>query len=183
MTIETSRLIIKSIDATSLSYVFKYLKDISLKIITPREPSSYHIKKFLAFNEKIKLFNSLGYFSVCLKHECKIIGLVSVVPRYLGEDLVNELSYLISEKYQNNSFASEVISKMLDFIFSNTNIQKIHSLVDEDNKISRHILQDKMKFDFVDTFLDSSCFKSIYALDKSKFKCKVSSPKCGKEQC
>lgn len=172
MNLETKRLLIKPVDRESLVYIFKYLRDISLNTIVPID-SSYNIKKFLDFNEKIKLFNSLGYFSVFKKQNYEIIGLVSVVPKYLGENLINELGYLISRKYQNNNFASEVILNMLDFIFSNTNIEKIYSLVGEENKASKHILENKMKFDFLNVIFDSNGFKSIYTLDKLKFKCMI----------
>lgn len=173
MNIETSRLLIKPIDRKSLIHISKYLKDLSLNTIIPKDLSNHHIKKFLASNEKIRLFNSLGYFSVHLKKTHEIIGLVSVIPRYLGETLVNELSYLISGKYQNNNFASEVILNVVNFIFSKTNIDSVCSLVDENNMPSIHILEDKMKFDFVNMIIDSNGFKSVYTLDKVKFRCAV----------
>ena len=173
MVIETSRLIVKPIDEMSLKNILKYINDIYLNVPIPKNASMYHIKKFLALNNKIKSFNSLGYFSITLKKNLKPIGLISVIPRYINENLINELGYLISKEYQNNGFASEVIFNVLDFILSKTNMDKIYSLVEEDNLVSKYVLENKMKFDFVNVILDTNTFKNIYTLDKFKFKNKV----------
>lgn len=173
MVIETSRLIVKPIDEMSLKNILKYINDIYLSVPIPKNASIYHIKKFLAFNNKIKSFNSLGYFSITLKQNLKPIGLLSIIPRYINENLINELGYLISKEYQSSGFASEVIFNVLDFIFSKTNIDKIYSLVEKNNLVSKHILENKMKFDFIDVILDTNTFKNVYTMDKLKFKNKV----------
>ncbi len=171
MNIKTARLVMAPINEVSLTYIAKYLKDISLSVLIPKNVSKHHIKKFLSFNEKVKLFNSLGYFSIHLKQNFEIVGLIHIVPRYISQDLVNELGYLISEKYRNNNFAIEAIFSMVDFVFSKTNISRIYSLIDENNLVSKHILECKMKFDFVSMIIDSNAFKLVYKLDKTKFKC------------
>ena len=173
MIIETSRLIIKPIDETGLYSLINYINDISLNNLIPKNPSKYHINKFMKINNKIKSFNSLGYFSIILKQNYETVGLLSIIPRYINEVLINELGYLISKKYQNNGIATEIIFHSLKFIFSNTSIDKIYSLVEDKNVISKHILENKMKFDFVDVILDSNTFKNVYTLDKYKFANKV----------
>lgn len=173
MIIETSRLIIKPVDESILSSLINCISKIPLNNLIPKNPCSYHIKKFLNLNNKIKSFNSLGYFSIILKQNFETIGLLSIIPRYVDEVLINELGYLISKEYQNNGIASEIIFYALKFIFSNTNIDKIYSLVDNDNLVSKHILENKMKFDFVDVILDKNTFKNVYTLDKFKFSNKV----------
>lgn len=173
MVIETPRLIVKPIDEVSLKNILKYINDIYLNTLIPKNASMYHIKKFLDLNNKIKSFNSLGYFSIALKKNLKYIGLISIIPRYINENLINELGYLISKEYQNNGFAIEVIFSVLDFIFSKTKIDKIYCLVEENNLISKYILENKMKFDFINVILDTNTFKNIYTLDKFKFKNKV----------
>lgn len=173
MTIETPRLIIKTIDKVNLGNIINQIRNIDLNIPIPKNPSEYHIKKFLNFNDKIRTFNSLGYFSINLKKNLKTIGLLSIIPRYLNEKLVNELGYLISKEYENKGFASEVIFGALNFVFSKTNIDKIYSLVDKNNLISKHILENKMKFDFIDVILDTNTFKNLYTIDKLKFSNKI----------
>ena len=39
--------------------------------------------------------------------------------------------------------------------------------------ITKYVLENKMKFDFVNVILDTNTFKNIYTLDKFKFKNKV----------
>lgn len=170
--VETSRLILKPIDESSILTIINCLK-LSVNNLIPKNPTKYHINKFLCFNNKIKSFNSLGYFAVMLKHNLEIIGIISIIPRYINEFLVNELGYLISHKYRNNGIASEIIYGMLKFVFLNTNIDKIYSLVEENNSISKHILENKLKFDFINVILDSNTFKNVYTLDKFKFMNKV----------
>lgn len=173
MIIETTRLILKPIDKISFINVISQLKDINLNIPLPKNPSNYHIEKFLKFNEKIKSFNSLGYFSITLKKNFNVIGLLSIIPRYISDNLVNELGYLISKKYENNGFASEVILNTLNFIFTKTNISRIYSLIDKNNNISKHILKNKLKFDFINVILDANTFKDLYTIDKFKFLNKI----------
>ncbi len=169
MIIETSRLIIKSIDEMDLKNILNCISNIYLSIPIPKNASSYHIKKFLEFNNKIKSFNSLGYFSIHLKQTSKIIGLLSIIPRYIEENLINEIGYLISKEFRNNGFASEAVFNMLTYIFSKTNITKIYSLIEKNNLPSKHIIENKMKFDFFDVILDTTNFKNIYTLDKDVF--------------
>lgn len=169
MNIETSRLIIKSIDDSSLNYIIKCIDNPYLNIPLPKQPSYYHKKKFLTFNAKIKTFNSLGYFEIILKKNLETIGMISIVPRYLNENLINELGYLIFEKYRNCGFAYEAILNILAFVFSKTDINSIYSLVDKGNLISKHILENKIRFDLVDIMIDKNNFKNLYTIDKNKF--------------
>lgn len=169
MIIETTRLILKPIDKISFKNIIYQLNDIDLKIPLPKNPTNYHIEKFLKFNEKIKSFNSFGYFSITLKKNFHTIGLVSIIPRYLNDNLINELGYLVSQKYANKGFASEVVLNTLNFVFTKTNISKIYCLMDKNNTISKHILKNKLKFDFIDVILDANTFKDLYTIDKYKF--------------
>lgn len=169
MNIETSRLFIKPIDDLSLNCIIECIDYVSLNMPVPRNPSLYHRKKFLRFNEKIKTFNSLGYFSINLKKNLETIGVLSIIPRYVKENLINELGYLISKDYRNNGFAYEVILSTLTFVFTRTEITSVYSLVERENLVSRHILENKMNFDLVDVIIDKNSFKNIYTIDKTKF--------------
>ena len=93
----------------------------------------------------------------------------SVIPRYVKENLINELGYLIAKDYRNNGFAYEVILNTLTFVFTKTDITSIYSLVERENIISKYILENKMKFDLIDVIIDKNNFKNIYTIDKTKF--------------
>ena len=169
MNIETSRLFIKPVDDSSLNCIIECIDNVSLSMPVPKNPSSYHRKKFLKFNDKIRAFNSLGYFSINLKKNLETIGILSVIPRYVKENLINELGYLIAKDYRNNGFAYEVILNTLTFVFTKTDITSIYSLVERENIISKYILENKMKFDLIDVIIDKNNFKNIYTIDKTKF--------------
>ena len=173
MIINTSRLIIKPIDEKSLKNILKYVVDISLDIPLPKSASPYQIKKFLLFNEKIKKFNSLGYFVIILKENYKVIGLLSIIPKYLKENLINELGYSIIKDYRNRGFATEVIFNLLNCIFTKTNIKIIYSLIKKNNCISKHIIESKLEFNFENEILDTNVLKYVYSLEKSKFISKI----------
>lgn len=168
MTIETLNLIIKPICERSLTHILRNI-DTTFNMPIPRNASEYQIKKFISSNNKIVCFNSLGYLKIILKKELKVIGLLSIVPRYINEKLVNELGYWILKDYRNNGFMNEALFNTLDVVFKSTTINKIYSLTSKDNFISKHILENKIKFNFMGTLLDCNVFKDVYCIDKLDF--------------
>lgn len=168
MIIETTNLIIDPISEKSLKYILKNM-DNSCNIPVPKNASIYQIKKFIEFNNKIVCFNSIGYLCIKLKDSLDIVGIISIIPRYINQKLINELGYLTIEKYRKNGLMKEALYYTLKFIFNSTDIKELYSLIDRNNVVSKHILENKMKFNFKGTFMDTTDFKDIYYLNKDIF--------------
>lgn len=168
MIIETSNLLIEPICEKSLSYILKNI-DYTFSVPIPKHTSKYQIKKFIFNNDKIRCFNSLGYLVIKLKKDLIPIGFLSIIPRYINENLVNELGYFIIKHYRNNGFMCEAIFNILNYIFNNTNIDKIYSLIEDSNTISKHILENNMMFDFIGSLMDHNTLKRVYYIDKLDF--------------
>lgn len=168
MIIETSNLIIEPICEKSLSYILKNI-DCDFNTLVPKNASQYQINKFILHNDKIRCFNSLGYFVIKLKKDLSTIGFISIIPRYIHENLINELGYFMIEYYRNNNFMKEAIFHTLNYVFNTTNIDKIYSLVEDSNLISKHILLNIMMFNFIGSLPNCSKLTQIYYLTKSKF--------------
>lgn len=168
MIIQTSNLLIEPICEKSLSYILKNI-DHELNMPIPRHASKYQIKKFISHNDKIRCFNSLGYFIIKLNNGLIPIGFLSIIPRYINENLINELGYFMIKHYRNNGFMCEAIFNTLNYIFNNTNINKIYSLVEDSNTISRHILENNMMFDFIGSLIDRNTLKRVYYINKLNF--------------
>lgn len=168
MIIETSNLIIEPISEKGLKYILKNIDD-SCNIPIPKNASIYQIKKFIEFNNKIVCFNSIGYLYIRLKNNLDIVGLISIIPRYINQSLINELGYMTIEKYRKNGIMKEALYYTLKFIFNSTDIMELYSLIDKNNMISKHILENKMRFNFKGTFMDTNSFKDVYYLNKNVF--------------
>ncbi len=168
MIIETSNLIIEPISKETLKNILNDMDNL-YNIPIPKHPSNYQIKKFLEFNNKIIYLNSIGYMSIKFKKTSDVVGLISIIPRYINDSLINELGYFTLKKYRKNGIISEAILGSLEFIFTKTTINKIYSLVDKNNKISTHILKNKLNFDFCGIFVDINSTKDVYYVNKEAF--------------
>ncbi|BAK80686.1 putative acetyltransferase [Candidatus Arthromitus sp. SFB-rat-Yit] len=104
-----------------------------------------------------------------LKKDLSPIGFISIIPRYIHENLINELGYFIIKYYRNNNFMKEAIFHTLNYVFNNTNIDKIYSLVEDSNSVSKHILLNIMMFNFIGSLPNCSKLTQVYYLTKSKF--------------
>ena len=59
----------------------------------------------------------------------------------LSADGIAEIGYGISEEYQNNGYATEAVSAVLEWAFSHSEIAAVEAETDTDNIASRRVLE------------------------------------------
>lgn len=59
----------------------------------------------------------------------------------LDSNGIAEIGYGISEKYQNNGYASEVVKAVLEWAFNNSNVTAIEAETDYKNAASKRVLE------------------------------------------
>lgn len=73
------------------------------------------------------------------KQDKKIIGIIDVFD--VENDRIGMVGYRINPVYWNNGICSEALNRVIDFIFTETKIERLHAEADVENIASNNVLQ------------------------------------------
>jgi ribosomal-protein-alanine N-acetyltransferase len=166
--IETPRLILRPFSETDANEAFEWLGDeIVMKYIP------YGHDKSVAQSEKriktyMEQFDLYGYskYVVVEKHTGKLIGDCGIMNLH-GLDL-NELGYRMARKYWGKGFATEAASAVLNYAHKNLGFTEIYAIVEKQNTVSVHMIQDKFGFLFKQKIQCFDADLDLYYIDLNK---------------
>lgn len=90
-------------------------------------------------------------------------------PMYLPGTNFIELGYRIKKSHWGRGLASEAAFGILKYFFENLNMNEIHSVVEPENPASIHIVENKLKFDFIKKEEFFGVPMNLYKMDKKKY--------------
>ena len=78
-------------------------------------------------------FYELGLWLVYERKSGKLIGRAGIELREIDNKVEIELGYMIADSYQRQGIAYEVCSAIIDYIWTTTEYESIHCLMEKDN--------------------------------------------------
>lgn len=79
-------------------------------------------------------------FAIILNENMECIGQVSFC-RIYSDEKTGEIEYCIGQKYWGNGYATEAVITFIDFVFNNSELEKIEAFHRVDNPVSGKVLQ------------------------------------------
>jgi len=137
--IETERLVLRPFrrrDAAAASYnsrqpsVAHFMSDMVL-------PTKKDAKRWIRWIYREVTVS--GVLAVTLKSSKKCIGLVGAV-RQSKVDNEIEILFAIADEYQNNGYAAEAGSALIDWVFANTEVPYLVAIVKHENLASQRVI-------------------------------------------
>lgn len=138
-TIETSRLVLKSMDSSDCDNLFTILNDTDTTwwADLPRYESKEDVHSFIDWGNY--LFAGLQY-GIYEKGADKVIGLIQVNEFYSTDKFhERELGYVLSKDYRGRGYMSEAVKAVCDDIFEDESISAVTLEVLPDNGPSQGV--------------------------------------------
>lgn len=140
--IETERLILRNFtmdDATSM-YETYCTKEIVTRYLTwyphkSLQQTVNYLKNVIIPNiDKPNLID----FAITLQNDDQVIGNISTVST-IGEEV--EVGYVLDNAYWNQGYMSEALEAMIDFLFTNTKVERITACHRLENLVSGRVMR------------------------------------------
>lgn len=163
MILETTRTTIRLFQDKDLFDLHEYASFEGLG-----ESAGWEHHKNLTKTKKIlnQNINNVDMFAIELKQSKKVIGHIVVNEDYEGDrDYVKELGFVLHQDYHNQGIMSEVIQRILDYLFKE-NIERVYACAFENNHASIRLIE-KCGFTFEKegTFYFEEIKQTIKTLD------------------
>ncbi|MFM7661976.1 MAG: GNAT family N-acetyltransferase [Bacteroidota bacterium] len=153
---ETERLILRELEYTDENDLFEMDSDPVVHLFIENNPvkSINEITKVIEMLKKQYKENGIARWAVVDKLTNECIGWSGL--KYFNQSLNNhnnfyEFGYRFKKKHWGKGFATESSTAILDYGFTNLNIDKIFAITDPKNVNSKNVLT-KLGFDFQETF-------------------------------
>lgn len=144
--IKTERLLIRPWDDLDADELFELAKEPEIGYWCGWEPHKSIRDSLFVLHNFLEVKNT---FAICIKESGRIIGSISL--SFEGESIKNdnecELGFWIGKEYQNNGYAFEAASKMIDDAFKTLGVDIILATYYENNYKSKRLLE-KLGFSF-----------------------------------
>lgn len=176
MRLLTERLILRDYTIDDAKEILKYLnqKEVMKWIHgIPYPLTLSEAKKILKGNEK-----GAHYFAIVIREKNKLIG--SIWFRHIEEATnykIAELGYLIDKEEWGKGYATEAITKLIQWGFKNLKLNKIYATTCIENNPSRKLLrkfnfklEGRLRKHFNIRFENKWCDEEIYGLLKEEWK-------------
>ena len=154
--LETERLILRELEYTDENDLFEMDSNPEVHLFIENNPvkSIDEITKVIEMLKKQYQENGIARWAVIDKLTNECIGWAGL--KYFDQPLNNhhnfyELGYRFKKKHWGKGFATESSIAILDYGFSNLNIDQIFAIVDPKNVNSKKVLS-KLGFEFQETF-------------------------------
>lgn len=149
--IETERLILRSLREGDAEDLFDYASEAKVSRFMPWEAhrTIEDSKEFIAFVlNAYKQKNKLTW-AIELKTDEKMIGTIDFV-KWLPKHSRGEIAYTLSHRYWGKGFTAEAVKALLEFGFTEMQLNKIEAPIVPDNFQSQRVLEKAgMKFEGV----------------------------------
>jgi RimJ/RimL family protein N-acetyltransferase len=142
MKLESKRLLMRPIALEDKIEIFEYRSDEKTNRFQGWIPETItDVELFIEKNEK--QFNSPDtwfQFVICLKSSHKIIGDLGV--HFMGVDNKQvELGFTLNKDFHNCGYASEAVTRLIDYLFKDSKKNRIIASVDPQNLSSIRLLE------------------------------------------
>ncbi|MDO4940354.1 MAG: GNAT family N-acetyltransferase [Erysipelotrichaceae bacterium] len=185
--IETERLLLRKVKLEDAQAIFDNWasdEETSRYVMWDKHVSLKETKNYVG--KIVSNYKYDFYFDwlVCLKEDDEPIGEISVVNFSLKQRIC-EIGYCYGKKYWNKGYASEALKAVIDYMFSETNIDKVYSRHLSNNEASGKVMKKAgMKYDgelenhAVDKLTGQRVSIKYYSIEKEK-NYKTLCPVCG----
>ena len=103
------------------------------------------IKKYLGYlKDGISISKNMGYLSshYVVKQGEKFVGYLYLSPPFIKDKRTSsEIRYAIDSLYRKSGLGSKLVNQVSDFILENTNIDSLTAIIQQQNSISQHIVE------------------------------------------
>ena len=154
--IETERLILRELEYTDKNDLFEMDSDPEVHLYIENNPVKTidEIQKVIEMLKVQYKENGIARWAVVDKMTYECIGWSGL--KYFNQPLNNhnnfyELGYRFKRKHWGKGFATESSNAILDYGFTNLNVDKFFAITDPKNANSKKVLA-KLGFDFQETF-------------------------------
>ena len=146
--IETKRLIMRDLEEKDADAWLEIFNSDKVGEFLRKRDDIELIKRGIV--KKIEKYSATNgsTFSCILKENNKVIGNLDV--KYNSDSKEAELGYVFNDKFWNNGYATECLFAAIDYAFSSLNAKKIVADCNDRNKVSNHILKDKLGMNLID---------------------------------
>lgn len=137
--LETHRLHLRRLTAADSDEVFENWTSSErvAKYLTWAPHHSVEVtKEWLTFQEKN---NSVGW-GIVLKETNQLIGNIAVVEDK-SKTKTKTLGYVLGERFWNQGYMSESLTKVIDFLFETTDVNRIEAEYDTENPASGQVMK------------------------------------------
>jgi len=160
--IETPRLLLRKMKVTDAKDMFEYAKrsDVTRYLLWSPHPDLDHTREYLSFLQQQYKSGDFYDWAIILKEKNKMIGTCG----FTTIDTVNnsaEIGYVINPSYRNIGIATEAVTAVLRFGFSEMGFQRIEARYMAGNNASRRVME-KCGMHFEGVHLSSMYVKEKY---------------------
>ena len=143
ITLETERLVLRKLSKKDAKQMFaNWASDPkTTKYLTwPPYTSVEKVERFLT--EKESTYDETGIYDwgIVLKGKEELIGTISVINSY-PEIKALEMGYVIGRDYWKQGYMTEALKRVIDYLFTQTDTQRIEATHDSENKGSGYVMR------------------------------------------
>lgn len=136
MKIETSRLVLREMNADDFEALYKVLADSDIMQHYPYTFDDKRVRGWIERNiERYRIFG-FGLWAVCLKDTGEMIGDCGLTMQNIGGTIKPEIGYHIRNDMQRKGYAKEAAAAVRDWTFQNTPFNEIYSYMKYTNEPS-----------------------------------------------
>lgn len=125
--LETERLILREYKLDDFDSLYPILSDPETMKYYPAPFSKEKVLRWINWNIENYAKYGFGLFAVTLKETGELIGDCGITIQKINGEPLPEIGYHISKHYQRKGYATEACKACKDFIFENSNYDKIYS--------------------------------------------------------
>ncbi|MEW9503025.1 GNAT family N-acetyltransferase [Jeotgalibacillus marinus] len=116
------------------------------------------------FDEMINSNNDSSYWIVRNKKTNEFIGLVSLDPHHIGNDI--EISYQFLPKWWGAGYATEVMKEIIKFAFESLNLSRVIAVTQTANISSRKLLE-RLGMKLISKYQRFGADQSLYSIESN----------------
>ncbi|MBQ8518657.1 MAG: GNAT family N-acetyltransferase [Agathobacter sp.] len=138
--LETERCVVKELCLDDLDALFELYGNGEIdKYTEPLFPYEEEKEFQRAYIENMYRYFGYGMWLVFSKGTGKLIGRAGLEHREYHEEIELELGYIIGTAYQGQGYATEVCEAILKYAKEHTGFDRINTLIEEGNEISKRL--------------------------------------------
>ena len=127
MIIETERLVLREYTFDDFNALFEIVSDSETMQHYPAPFDENKTKDWIAWILENYQKYGFGLWAIVLKESGEFIGDCGITIQDIDSEMLPEIGYHIHKKYWRNGFAKEAARAVIDWVFQNTQYDKIYS--------------------------------------------------------
>ncbi|MES2777720.1 MAG: GNAT family N-acetyltransferase [Bacteroidota bacterium] len=143
ISIETNRLRVRTLLSTDWQDFFEYRSDPGVCQFQGYEPYTIERCKDFCETQSHTIFGEAGKWvqlGIELVSEKKLIGDIGLKPESFDTRIV-EFGITLSHQFQGSGYATEALTAVMDYLYTNKQVHRIVGITDQENKGSIEMFQ------------------------------------------